>query len=166
MTNDIIEHTRTTENTADGTAIRSLAPDAVTRRVLNPIVSGLARLGLGVRGARVLEVPGRTTGEIRTVPVNPLSLDGRRYLVAPRGHTQWVRNLRVAGRGGLRKGRRVETFTAREVADEEKAPIIRAYLDAWAFEAGAFFDGLTKESSDAALLAVAADFPVFEVCPA
>lgn len=156
----------TTGAAKSASAARYLTPDAATRRVFNPIIAGLARLGVGVRGARVLEVRGRTSGQLRTVPVNPLTLDGRRYLVAPRGHTEWVRNLRVAGTGGLRKGRRVEHFTAREVDDADKAPVIRAYLDAWAFEVGKFFEGISKDSSDDELLAVASGFPVFEVLPA
>lgn len=142
---------------------RYLEPDKMTLRLANPIVAGLARLGVSIRGSRVLEVRGRTSGEWRTVPVNPLELDGRSFLVAPRGHTQWVRNLRIAGAGRLRKGRRRREFVAIEVADAEKAPIIRAYLTEWAFEVGKFFDGITKDSSDAELADVAAGFPVFEI---
>ena len=150
-------------NTSDGTARRYLAPDWATRRILNPIVAGLLKLGVSAWGARELHVRGRTSGEWRTNPVNPLTVDGHRYLVAPRGHTQWVRNLRAAGEGRLRKGRRFEDFTAVEVDDAAKAPIIREYLRIWAFEVGKFFDGLTAESSDAEIDAVAAGFPVFAI---
>lgn len=144
-------------------ADRYLAPDWFTRRVLNPVVVRLVRAGLNLRGARELHVRGRHSGEWRTVPVNPLELDGRTYLVSPRGHTQWSRNLRAAGQGRLRRRRRFDDFTAVEVADADKAPIIRAYLRAWAFEVGKFFDGITADSSDAELLAVAEGFPVFEL---
>lgn len=142
---------------------RYVAPDWFTRHVANPVVARLIRAGVTVRGARELHVRGRATGEWRTVPVNPLRLDDRTYLVAPRGHTQWVRNVRAAGSGRLRRGRRFDEFTAVEVADQDKAPIIRAYLRAWAFEVGKFFDGITADSSDDELRAVAADFPVFEI---
>lgn len=142
---------------------RYLAPDWFTRRIANPIVVRLVHAGVNVRGARELHVRGRTSGEWRTVPVNPLELDGRRYLVSPRGLTQWSRNLRAAGAGRLRHRRRVEEFVASEVADADKAPIIRAYLRAWAFEVGKFFDGITADSGDAELLAVADGFPVFEI---
>jgi deazaflavin-dependent oxidoreductase (nitroreductase family) len=142
---------------------RYLEPDKLTKRLANPIVAGLTRLGISVRGSRVLEVQGRVSGEWREVPVNPLTLRGRTYLVAPRGHTQWVRNLRVAGTGRLRRGRRRTVFTATELADADKAPIIRAYLAEWAFEVGKFFDGITKDSSDDELLATASGFPVFEI---
>jgi len=151
-------------NTAlETTANRYLAPDWATRHIFNPLMSGFVKLGMPIRGARELHVRGRTSGEWRTVPVNPLVVDGRRYLVAPRGHTQWVRNLRVAGEGRLRKGRRYEEFVAVETSDADKAPIIREYLRAWAMEVGKFFDGITAHSTDAEIAAVAADFPVFEI---
>ena len=89
------------------------APGWADRHLLNPVVAGLTRLGLSVKGSRVLEVRGRTSGEPRRVPVNLLVHEGTRYLVAPRGHTQWVRNLRAAdGKGVLLLGRRRESFTA------------------------------------------------------
>ena len=95
-----------------------------------------------MRGSRVLEVRGRSSGEPRRTPVNLLELEGERYLVAPRGETQWARNLRVSGEGRLLVGRRSESFTAVELADEEKAPVLRAYLKRWKFEVGVFFDGV------------------------
>ena len=64
----------------------------------NGLIAALTRTGLSFAGSRVLAVRGRATGEWRTTPVNPLRVAGERYLVAPRGHTHWVRNLRVAGR--------------------------------------------------------------------
>src|SRR5258708_479806 len=113
-------------------------PGWVTAHVFNPMVAGLTRLGISVWGSRVLAVRGRTSGEWRTTPVNLLSIDGTRYLVAPRGHTQWVRNLRDAGGGELRIGRRVEPFTAVELDDDAKPPILRAYLRRWKMEVGVF----------------------------
>ena len=97
--------------------------------LFNSAVGRLTRLGVSVYGSRVLYVKGRTSGEWRSTPVNPLRLaDGTRYLVAPRGTTQWVRNMRAAGGGELRIGRKVEPFTATEVADDAKPAILRAYL--------------------------------------
>ena len=98
---------------------RYLEPGRVAR-LFNRIVAGLTRLGISVWGSRVLAVRGRSSGAWRTVPVNLLVVDGQRYLVAPRGVTQWVRNLRAAGGGELRVGRRVEVFTAEELADDDK----------------------------------------------
>ncbi len=99
---------------------------------------------------------------MRTTVVNLLVLDGRSYLVAPRGTTEWVRNLRAAGgTGELRIGRRVETFHATELDDAEKAPVIRAYLHEWKWEVGQFFEGLSARASDEEIEAVAPGFPVF-----
>src|SRR5262249_29260477 len=145
------------------TTPRYLVPDWFTRKVFNPSVRGLTKLGISVKGSRVLEVRGRTSGEIRTTVVNLLTVDGVRYLVAPRGETQWVRNVRAAGSGPLRVGKRREAFTVAELADEAKPAIIRAYLKAWAWEVGRFFEGLKADSSDAEIAAVAPGFPVFRV---
>jgi hypothetical protein len=106
------------------------------------------------------------SGEIRTTPVNVLAVDGRRYLVAPRGETQWVRNVRVAGECGLRVGRRTETVRVEELADAVKPPILRAYLRRWKWEVGQFFDGVGPDSSDDQLTAIAPRHPVFELHPA
>lgn len=141
------------------------APGRLTRRVMNPLVAGLTRLGVPLAGSAVLGVRGRTSGEIRTTPVNPLTLDGRRYLVAARGETQWVRNLRIAGEAELRVGRRAETVRAVELADAEKVPVLRAYLRAWAWEVGAFFDGVGADASDDELAAIADRHPVFAIAP-
>ena len=142
---------------------RYLAPSWFTAQVFNRFVAWLTRRGVSVAGSRVLEVRGRSSGRWRSTPVNLLSFEGEDYLVAPRGHTQWVRNLRAAGEGRLRVGRRTEAFTAVELADDDKAPVIRRYLERWAWEVGAFFKGIDKRSSDDELRAVAPGFPVFRV---
>src|ERR1700758_4259932 len=95
-------------------------PGWFTTHVFNRAVAGLTRAGVSVMGSRVLEVRGRRTGEPRRTPVNLLDFEGSRYLVAPRGHTQWVRNLRASGEGRLWLGRHSEAFTATELADEDK----------------------------------------------
>lgn len=116
-------------------------------------------------GSRVLAVRGRTSGEWRTTPVNLLEHDAGRYLVAPRGEAQWVRNLRAAGTGELRVGNKVEEFSARELDEDEKVPVLRAYLKRWKFEVGAFFDGVGPDSADAELRSIAGRHPAFEVLP-
>jgi deazaflavin-dependent oxidoreductase (nitroreductase family) len=138
-------------------------PDVFTRYVLNPVVAGLTKLGIGVYGSRVLEVRGRKSGEWRSTPVNLLQVGGREYLIAPRGHTQWVRNIRVAGGGRLRVGRRVRDIQVTELADAAKPPILRAYLKKWAWEVGMFFDGVSAKSSDEDLLRIAPDHPIFQL---
>lgn len=139
-------------------------PGVVTRRVMNPLVAFLTRRGLPLAGSAVLGVPGRTTGEMRTTPVNPLTHDGVRYLLAARGQTQWVRNLRVSGWAELTVGRRTERVTAREITEPaEIVPVLRAYLEAWAWEVGAFFEGVGADASDEELAAIADRHPVFVI---
>jgi deazaflavin-dependent oxidoreductase (nitroreductase family) len=140
-------------------------PGWFTRNVANRAVAFLTGRGVSLLGSRVLAVRGRSTGEWRTTPVNLLEHGGRRYLVSARGEGQWVRNLRAAGTGELRVGRRAEAFRARELSDEEKVPVLRAYLKRWKLEVGAFFDGVGPESSDAEIRAVAGRHPAFEVLP-
>lgn len=137
-------------------------PDPLTRFVFNPLIAGATRLGLSLRGSRVLAVRGRTSGEWRTTPVNPLSLDGERYLVAPRGVTHWVRNIRASHEAKLRLGRKEEAISVVELPDAEKLPILRAYLKAWRAETGKFF-GLPKHPTDDEITAVAPRHPVFRI---
>jgi deazaflavin-dependent oxidoreductase (nitroreductase family) len=139
-------------------------PGWFTRNVFNRSIAFLTRHGVSVWGSRVLAVKGRTSGEWRTTPVNLLELDGRRYLVSPRGEGQWVRNLRVAGTGELRVGKKVEPFRSRELtADDEKVAVLRAYLKRWKFEVGVFFDGVGPDSTDEQLRAIAPRHPAFAI---
>ena len=143
---------------------RYLRPGWFTTNVFNRIVAGLTRLGVSVLGSRVLEVRGRTSGEPRRVPVNLLTLEGERYLVSPRGTTQWVRNLRASGgEGTLLLGRRREAFAATELGDDEKPPLLRAYLKRWKFEIGAFFEGVDADASGEQLRRIAPGYPVFRL---
>lgn len=143
---------------------RYIQPGGFTKHVFNRFVRRLARMGISVAGSRELRVVGRKSGELRTVVVNLLDLEGTKYLVSPRGHTEWVRNLRAAGgKVELRVGRRVEPFQATEFADDAKIPVIRAYLDKWGWEVGQFFEDLKKDSSDEEIAAVAPGFPVFSL---
>jgi len=138
-------------------------PGWFTTNVFNRLVATLTRLGISVVGSRVLEVSGRTSGQPRRTPVNLLTFEGQRYLVAPRGNTQWVRNLRARGEGRLLVGPRSEPFTATELADDEKAPVLRAYLQRWKFEVGVFFEGVGPDSSDDELREAAPRHPVFRI---
>lgn len=126
-----------------------LRPGFVLRRVVNPLI---ARLGM----ATVLAVRGRKTGRWHTVPVHVLECGGRRYLlVAPRGETDWVRNLRAAVGGELRWRGRIERFQAVKVPDAEKSPLIQAYLQRWGAQVRAQFGALPDP----------ADHPVFRIEP-
>jgi deazaflavin-dependent oxidoreductase (nitroreductase family) len=138
-------------------------PGWFTTNVFNRIVAVCTRLGISVYGSRVLEVKGRTSGEWRQTPVNLMHHQDGEYLVAPRGQTQWVKNLRASGEGRLRVGRRTEQFSATELTDDEKPALLRAYLKKWKFEVGVFFDGVGPDSSDSELRKIAPDHPVFRL---
>ncbi|HXA30479.1 MAG TPA: nitroreductase family deazaflavin-dependent oxidoreductase [Candidatus Angelobacter sp.] len=141
-------------------------PGWFTAHVFNPVVAALTRAGVSLYGSRVLAVRGRKSGEWRTTPVNLLLDHGNRYLVAPRGTTQWVRNLAAAGEAELRVGRRVERFTAVEVPEDERPEILRAYLRRWKFETGQFFGGVGPDAPVEELRRIAPEHPVFRITPA
>ena len=138
-------------------------PGWFTKHVFNRAVAALTRAGISVAGSRVLEVRGRKSGEPRRTPVNLLTLDGERYLVAPRGVTQWVRNVRARGEGRLILGRRSNPFVATEISGDAQLPILREYLRRWKWEVGAFFGGVGPDASDDELRRIAADHPVFRI---
>jgi deazaflavin-dependent oxidoreductase (nitroreductase family) len=141
-------------------------PGWFTRNVFNRGVALATRAGVSVWGSRVLQVRGRKSGALRETPVNLLTHDGQRYLVAPRGVTEWVRNLRVAEEGALRVGRRTEAFRAVELGDDEKPEVLRAYVRRWKMEVGVFFDGVDANSADEEVRRIAPDHPVFRITPA
>ena len=154
-------------STAHPTTSHYRRPGVVTRHLMNPLVVILTRARISVWGSRVLEVPGRTSGEPRRVPVNLLRHEGRNFLVAPRGETEWVRNVRAnGGRLDLLLGRRRGHHVATELDDAEKPDVLRAYLARWKAEVGIFFDGVDAGSSDDELLAIAPRHPVFVLADA
>ncbi len=145
------------------------APGWFTRNVFNRSISGLTRLGISVMGSRILETKGRTSGEPRRTPVNLLELDGHEYLVSPRGHGQWVRNVRADdGRLALILGRTRREYVARELTpdDPRAVEVLRSYLRRWKAEVGVFFDGVGPDSTDDELAAITSKHPVLELTPA
>jgi deazaflavin-dependent oxidoreductase (nitroreductase family) len=136
-------------------------PDWFTAHAMNPLIKGVHRLGISLQGSQTLAVRGRKSGEMRTNPVNPFELEGKTYLFSPRGNTQWVRNLRAAGgEGELRRGRRARHFHAAEVPDAEKLPLIRLYVDKWAWEVKGFL-GIDADASDEEIERIAPERPAF-----
>jgi hypothetical protein len=144
---------------------RYIAPRKRSDILSGKAVAWLTRHGVSLFGSRVLSVPGRTSGKLQQIPVNLLEQGGRRYLVAIRGNTQWVRNVRAAGGAGLQAGRRTEEVTLTELPVEQRVPVLRLYLARWGWEVGQFVEGLSKNSTDAELLAAAPGIPAFEVHP-
>jgi deazaflavin-dependent oxidoreductase (nitroreductase family) len=137
-------------------------PGWFTRNVFNKTVAALTRAGVSVLGSRVLEVRGRKSGLARRTPVNLLTLDGRQYLVAPRGEAEWVRNVRAdSGKLDLLLGSRRQHYRGQELSDDDKVVVLRAYLRRWKAEVGIFFDGVGPDSSDEQVRDIAPRHPVF-----
>ncbi|MEU3709841.1 nitroreductase family deazaflavin-dependent oxidoreductase [Streptomyces catenulae] len=141
---------------------RYLKPGRTTAR-FNAAVGWLARHGISLAGAADLSVRGRKSGAWRRVPVNPMTYEGARYLVSARGESDWVRNMRAAGGGQLRVGRRTRAFTAVELAPGETPELLRAYLRRWGWEVKAYFGEITADSSDEELRIAAPRHPVFRL---
>lgn len=132
-------------------------------RAGNEVIRWLAEAGVSIAGTRALRVRGRKTGKLRGVVINPLSVDGRDYVVSPRGNTQWARNARAAG--SVETGPRWRSREVRiaEVADDAKPQLLRRYLGRWYWEVKGHVDGLTPESTDDEMRAAASSIPVFEL---
>lgn len=133
-------------------------------RAFNRAWGFLIGLGVGFAHSYQLEVRGRKSGRVHATPVNLLVLEGRRYLVAPRGAAAWVLNARAAGRIVLRRGRRREGYRVRELAEAEKPPVLKAYLDRFTTSVQQFF-AIPAGSPTDAFAAVAAAHPAFELRP-
>ena len=130
---------------------------------LNNVIGWLARHGVSLMGSAELAVRGRKSGQMQRIPVNPHTYKNAQYIVSARGHSQWVRNMRVAQSGELRVGRKVRTFSATEVPDSEKPAILRSYLEKWGWEVNGYFKGVTAKSTEEELTAAAPDHPVFRI---
>lgn len=137
-------------------------PNAAAR-ALNHVFRRLAEAGISIAGTRALRIRGRKTGALHSVVVNVLTVDGREYLVSPRGNTQWARNARAAGRLEMGPRWRRRTVTLTEVADADKTPLLRRYLDRWYWEVKGHIGGLTPQSTDEQIRATAPSIPVFEL---
>jgi hypothetical protein len=135
----------------------------IAARAGNELIRWLAEAGISIAGTRALRVRGRKTGKLRGVVINLLTVDGRDYVVSPRGNTQWARNARAAGAvetGPRWRGREVRIA---EVADDAKPRLLKRYLDRWYWEVKGHVGGLTPESTDDEMRAAAPSIPVFEL---
>ncbi|MDR3659676.1 MAG: nitroreductase/quinone reductase family protein [Mycobacterium sp.] len=132
-------------------------------RAGNELIRWLAEAGLSVAGTRALRVRGRRSGKLRGVVVNVLSVDGKQYLVSPRGNTQWVRNARAAGVVQLGPRWHSRDYPVAEVPDAAKPALLEQYLRQWYWEVKGHVGGLTPQSTEAERLRVAPSIPVFEL---
>jgi hypothetical protein len=132
-------------------------------RAANELIRWLAEAGISIAGTAALRIRGRKTGKVRGVVVNLLTVDGRDYLVSPRGNTQWARNARAAGVVEMGPRWRSREVRIAEVADDAKPPLLQRYLDRWYWEVKGHAGGLTPDSTDDDLRAAAPSLPVFEL---
>ena len=136
-------------------------PSAI-ERVFNRCFGFLVGLGLGLKHNYLLQVRGRKSGKLYSNPIDLLEIDGRRFLVAPRGLTQWVRNAEAAGEVTLKKGGFQQSFRLRAIPDCDKPQYLKAYLDSFKTTVQRYFP--VPAGSDAqAFTSVAANYPVFEL---
>jgi deazaflavin-dependent oxidoreductase (nitroreductase family) len=130
-------------------------------RAANAVIRRLAQLGISIAGTQALRVRGRKTGKPHDVVINLLTVDGRDYLVSPRGNTHWARNVRAAGSVQLGPRWHRREIAVTEIADEDKPALLRPYLQRWFWEVKGHTGGLTPESSDDQMREVAPTIPVF-----
>lgn len=133
-------------------------------RFFNRAFGVLVGLGLGLRHNHLLQVRGRKSGRLYSTPVNLLELNGKRYLVAPRGRTQWSRNAESAGEITLKKGLSRQKYALRPLPNAEKLEILKAYLDQFTKTVQRYFPVPTNSPPEA-FAAIAPDYPVFELLP-
>lgn len=131
-------------------------------KFFNRALGTLIDWGIGPKHIYLLEVRGRKTGKLYATPVDPLELSSKRYLVAPRGRTQWVRNAEAAGEIVLRRGSDRRRFRLRMIPDAEKPPILKAYLDNYKREVQRYFS-VPAGSAPEAFVTVASSYPAFEL---
>jgi hypothetical protein len=145
-------------------ALRSFKQPSSVERAFNNLFGILVGLGFGLSHNYLLQVRGRKSGRIYSTPVNLLVVNGRRYLVAPRGETQWVRNAQSTGEIWLKKGRRRYHFRLRAIPDKEKTPLLKLYLDQFRTTVQRYFP-IPAGSGPEAFSAIASQYPVFELEP-
>jgi len=131
-------------------------------KMFNRVYGFLVGLGLGFSYTYLLEVRGRKTGKLYSTPIDLLELNGTRYLVAPRGRTQWVRNAEAAGEVTLKKGSTRQKFRLRPIPDAEKPPILKAYLDSFKSEVQRYFPVAAGSPSEE-FATLTGSYPAFEL---
>jgi len=134
-------------------------------RIFSKVFGALVKLGIGFRHNFVLEVPGRKSGKLFSTPIDILEYSGKRYLVAPRGQTEWVRNAEAAGRVTLKKGRESHQFRIRSVPPVERPELLKAYLNSFKTTVQRFFP-VKAGSPVSDFVPLAERYPVFELTPA
>jgi deazaflavin-dependent oxidoreductase (nitroreductase family) len=144
--------------------LHSFRPPSAVERIFNQLWGFLVGLGLGFSYNYLLQVRGRKSGKLYSTPIDLLEINGRRFLVAPRGRTQWVRNAEASGEVALKKGSLRQVFGLRPLSGEEKLPILKTYLESFKAEVQRYFP-IQAGSPPEAFRAVAENYPAFELLP-
>ena len=131
-------------------------------RAFNRLFGFLVGLGFGLKHNYLLQVRGRKSGRLCSTPIDLLEIGGKRFLVAPRGRTQWVRNAEAAGEVTLKKGRSRQSYRLQPVADPEKPELLKAYLDSFKTTVQRYFP-VPAGSAVQVFASLAANYPVFEL---
>jgi deazaflavin-dependent oxidoreductase (nitroreductase family) len=150
-------------NAAMNAATPNFRKPSAGEAIFNRIYGFLVGLGLGFSYNYLLQVRGRKSGRVYSTPVDLLEMDGRKYLVAPRGRTQWVRNAEAAGEVTLKRGRMRQTFAVLAISDAEKPRFLKGYLDRFHREVQRYFS-VPAGADEQAFAAIVQDYPVFELC--
>ena len=137
-------------------------PPTPVERAFNRCFGFLVGLGLGLKHNYLLQVRGRKSGKLYSTPIDLLEMDGKRFLVAPRGRTQWVRNAEAAGEVTLKKGSFRQSFRLRAIPDSDKAQYLKAYLDSFETTVQRYFP-VPAGSDVQAFANLGANYPVFEL---
>jgi deazaflavin-dependent oxidoreductase (nitroreductase family) len=140
------------------------APTSI-ERLFNRTFGFLVGIGLGFSYNYLLQVRGRKSGKLYSTPIDLLELNGKKFLVAPRGRAQWVRNAEVAGEIALKKGRDVRKFRLRPLAGAEKLNVLKTYLDRFGREVQTYFP-VPADSPVEQFEPIADNYPAFELMPA
>jgi deazaflavin-dependent oxidoreductase (nitroreductase family) len=134
-------------------------------RAFNRAFGVFVGLGLAPRGYCLLQVKGRKTGRVYSNPVSLVELRGVRFLVAPRGRTQWVRNVEASNEVVFKRGASTERCRLRPLADADKAPVLHAYVRKYGSVVQRYFP-VPAGSPPAAFGQIAGRYPVFEISAA
>jgi hypothetical protein len=137
-------------------------PPTTVERVFNRVFGLLVGLGLGFSHNYLLQVKGRNSGKIFSTPIDLLEMDGKRFLVAPRGRTQWVRNAEAAGEIALKKGKSRQRYGLRTLSDGEKPKILKAYLDCFKKEVQRYFPVVAGSPAES-FQELVESYPAFEL---
>jgi deazaflavin-dependent oxidoreductase (nitroreductase family) len=131
-------------------------------RLFNRLFGVFVGLGLAPRYNYLVEVRGRKSGRVYSAPINVVDIGGRRYLVAPRGRTQWVRNAETAGAVVLKRGSSRRDFRIRPVSGDEQLDVLKTYLDRYKLAVQRYFP--VRAGCEARAFREVADrYPVFEL---